>query len=73
MTAPKQSVAPRRAPRRLCRFSLGGGSMLLMRGSLQKHWQHSVPKRKGVEGGRINLTFRSIVAPEEKKEKKGKK
>lgn len=52
------------APAPLYRFLLGEGSLLVMRGSVQEHWTHSVPKRKGVEGGRINLTFRRITRPE---------
>lgn len=36
------------------------GTLLLMRGELQHHWQHCVPKRKGVRGSRFNLTFRRI-------------
>jgi alkylated DNA repair dioxygenase AlkB len=36
------------------------GTLLVMRGELQHHWQHSVPKRKRVNGSRFNLTFRRI-------------
>lgn len=36
------------------------GTLLIMRGELQHHWQHSVPKRKRVNGSRFNLTFRRI-------------
>lgn len=39
------------------------GTLLIMRGELQHHWQHSVPKRKRVNGSRFNLTFRRIDAP----------
>lgn len=39
---------------------LNHGSLLVMRGSLQHFWQHSIPKRKRVGGSRINLTFRQI-------------
>ena len=38
------------------------GTLLIMRGELQHHWQHSVPKRKRVRGSRFNLTFRRIDA-----------
>ena len=37
------------------------GSFLLMAGSTQHHWYHSIPKTKRVAGGRINLTFRKII------------
>lgn len=40
---------------------LGQGSLLIMRGALQHHWQHSVPKRKRVTGSRFNLTFRELT------------
>jgi alkylated DNA repair dioxygenase AlkB len=36
------------------------GSLMLMAGELQHHWQHSVPVRKKVAGSRFNLTFRHI-------------
>lgn len=36
------------------------GSILVMAGALQHHWQHSVPKQKKVKASRVNLTFRTI-------------
>lgn len=39
------------------------GTLLIMRGALQHYWQHSVPKRKQINGSRFNLTFRRIDAP----------
>ena len=36
------------------------GSLLLMSGALQHHWQHSVPKQAKVKQSRINMTFRQI-------------
>ncbi len=41
---------------------LGHGALLIMRGAVQEHWQHAVPKRARVDGSRFNLTFRRIVA-----------
>jgi len=41
-------------------FLLGGGSLLVMGGDLQKTHQHSVPKTKRPVGPRMNLTFRVI-------------
>lgn len=38
------------------------GSVLVMAGELQHHWQHSVPKQTKVRNSRINLTFRNIVS-----------
>lgn len=40
---------------------LSAGDVLIMAGSTQQHWQHSIPKRKGVTQPRINLTFRAIL------------
>jgi alkylated DNA repair dioxygenase AlkB len=39
---------------------LSHGSLLIMQGELQHHWQHQVPKSKRVSKSRINLTFRAI-------------
>lgn len=39
---------------------LNPGSLLLMMGATQHHWQHQVPKTKRKIGSRINLTFRYI-------------
>ena len=36
------------------------GDLLLMRGALQHHWRHCVPKTSNVKSPRINLTFRLI-------------
>jgi len=36
------------------------GSLLIMKGALQHHWKHHIPKTKKEKGKRINLTFRSI-------------
>ena len=41
-------------------INLEHGSLLMMRGNTQSHWQHHIPKRANV-GARINLTFRTIV------------
>lgn len=42
-------------------FPLENGSLLLMAGALQHHWQHSIPKSAKPMGDRINLTFRTIL------------
>lgn len=36
------------------------GSLLLMQGESQHHWEHQLPKTKTCGQGRINLTFRKI-------------
>lgn len=42
---------------------LKSGEMILMKGTTQSKWDHSIPKRKGDIGGRINITFRKAVVP----------
>ena len=43
------------------RIDLSDGSLLLMAGSLQKHWSHGINKTAKALGARVNLTFRRIV------------
>jgi alkylated DNA repair dioxygenase AlkB len=40
---------------------LESGSLLVMKGSTQTHWRHSLPKSKRIKTPRINLTFRTMV------------
>lgn len=42
-------------------FSLADGDLLVMRGPMQRYWNHSVPKETIPCGPRINLTFRNVV------------
>eukprot|EP00892_Ulva_mutabilis_P004742 jgi/Ulvmu1/263/UM001_0267.1 len=44
-------------------YSLGHGDVFVMKGALQTHWQHQVPKRTTVMHPRINLTFRIANLP----------
>lgn len=39
---------------------LGHGTLIIMQGATQTHWQHSLPKSKKVKHARINLTFRTF-------------
>ncbi len=39
---------------------LKDGSLLLMKGTTQHHWEHQIPKTAKAVGPRINLTFRII-------------
>ena len=41
-------------------LALEEGSLLIMKGDLQHHWEHRIPKSKLQNGARINLTFRNI-------------
>ena len=40
---------------------LAAGSLLVMRGTTQTHWLHSLPKMKKVRSPRVNLTFRTML------------
>jgi alkylated DNA repair dioxygenase AlkB len=42
-------------------LALAHGSLLLMQGDTQAHWQHRLPKTKRPVGARVNLTFRYIT------------
>lgn len=42
-------------------ITLANGSLLLMAGELQHHWQHCLPRSLKPMNERINLTFRKIV------------
>lgn len=41
-------------------FEASHGSLIVMSGTMQNHWQHAIPKTKLPVGERINLTFRTI-------------
>jgi alkylated DNA repair dioxygenase AlkB len=42
-------------------LDLPTGSLLLMRGPTQQHWQHALPKTARQVGPRLNLTFRWVT------------
>lgn len=48
------------------------GTLLVMSGSLQHFWQHSVPKQKKAGGNRFNLTFRVMKEVSKKGSKRSK-
>jgi alkylated DNA repair dioxygenase AlkB len=41
-------------------FLAGHSTLIIMAGTMQRFWQHEVPKKKLQVGERINLTFRQI-------------
>lgn len=47
-------------PEKKLRLDLKNGDLLIMRGALQHHWLHQIPKAKSHCEPRINLTFRRI-------------
>ncbi|TKY90183.1 hypothetical protein EX895_000181 [Sporisorium graminicola] len=43
------------------RWTLAGGSLLVMQGQTQKWYTHEIPKEPRVKGPRISITFRQLV------------
>jgi alkylated DNA repair dioxygenase AlkB len=44
-------------------LALGGGDLLVMGGSTQLRYRHSVPRERGITTPRLNLTFRLLRRP----------
>lgn len=59
--AERKFMLKNKASKEKISLQLEPGSLLLMCGSTQKHWLHSLPKTKKVQAPRINLTFRKIL------------
>lgn len=51
----------RQHPERKLALELKSGDLLIMKGALQHHWQHQIPKSRQPCDPRINLTFRRII------------
>ena len=59
--APRTFALRRRDDHReRCDVVLGDGDVLVMRGTTQALWEHSVPKTRRPVGERVNCTFRTI-------------
>lgn len=56
----RRFVFRHKADKEKAEILLQHGSLLVMRGETQTHWEHSLPVMKRVKGPRINLTFRTI-------------
>lgn len=50
-------------PRVKRKLALADGSLLVMAGETQQHWQHSLPRRLHCTEPRINVTFRQMEGP----------
>lgn len=48
-------------------FLAGHGTLIVMSGTMQRFWQHEVPKTKKPVGERINLTFRQVLQVEKRR------
>lgn len=42
-------------------LELEHGSLMIMKGSTQRNWEHRIPKTKKLKGPRINITFRTVL------------
>lgn len=57
----RRFVFRHKGDREKCEIRLAHGSLLVMRGATQTHWEHSLPVMKRITSPRINLTFRTII------------
>ena len=58
--ASRRFVLKRCSDRTTVELSLEAGSLVVMNGDTQRHWQHSLPATSKLVGPRISLTFRQI-------------
>jgi alkylated DNA repair dioxygenase AlkB len=58
--ATRSFVLRHKTTKRTLKFDLLDGNLLLMAGSLQRHWLHGINKTAKPTGPRLNLTFRYI-------------
>ena len=54
----RMRIASKSRPRRTFDVGLEAGSVLLMAGAAQDHWEHGIPKLRDAVGARISLAFR---------------
>jgi alkylated DNA repair dioxygenase AlkB len=59
--ATRTFVLKHKRDRETLKLELHDGSLLVMAGATQHHWQHGIPKQPSVKQPRLNLTFRFIV------------
>ncbi|CAN5314824.1 alpha-ketoglutarate-dependent dioxygenase AlkB [soil metagenome] len=59
--AERKFLLKHKVTKQLISVILENGSLLVMKGSTQSNWLHSLPKTKKVSRPRVNLTFRTIV------------
>ena len=53
--------------REIVKIVLPHGSLLLMSGGIQEHWQHRIAKVKNLNEARVNFTFRYMSTDDKKK------
>lgn len=60
--APRKFCFKHKASKHTLSLTLENGSALIMKGPTQQHWLHALPKSTKITTGRINLTFRHMLA-----------
>jgi len=58
--AERKFMFKHKASQKIITLNLEHGSLLLMKGTIQQHWQHQLPPMAKVLAPRINLTFRKM-------------
>lgn len=58
---PRKFVLRHKKTKEKIELILENGSVLIMEGDTQTHWQHAIPKTKKIDRSRINLTFRTFI------------
>ena len=58
---PGLGLEPNELGAQLTELPLSHGSLLVMAGEMQHHWQHSIPKMAACVAPRLNLTFRYLA------------
>ncbi|RIB28519.1 hypothetical protein C2G38_1903738, partial [Gigaspora rosea] len=59
--APRTFIFKNKSDKKLThKLILENGSMLIMKGTTQQFWKHTIPKEKKIKDGRISLTFRQL-------------
>ncbi|RSZ59245.1 alpha-ketoglutarate-dependent dioxygenase AlkB [Massilia atriviolacea] len=58
--APRSFVLRHKGTKQTLKLGLNDGTLLVMSGNTQKHWQHGINKSTRAIGPRVNLTFRYV-------------
>lgn len=58
--ATRRMIFRNKASKEKLTIPLNNGDLLIMRGALQHHWKHELPKERKIEKSRLNITFRKV-------------
>lgn len=59
----RPDVAGVKNPKKICEYTLGHGTLLVMKEGTQPKFEHSLIKDLSATGQRMNLTFRKVIRP----------